>query len=126
MHVGTHAPSPATSRVSGTPVGTEPPSVRQTPNESAPCTIWLGASVLVNDQLSTSEWSKPTLICVTLSASANTYTSYAVGSSVSERPTTAGGGSVLKYTAGCVRHGVPSAATQLGSTGETTYVLIEP
>jgi hypothetical protein len=59
---------------------------------------------------------KPTLIDNTSLASAKTYTSYAKGVSVSDSATTAGGGSVLKYTAGSVAQD----AVQLRSTGDTT------
>jgi hypothetical protein len=75
MQVGTQDPAVATSRVSGTPVGTSPPSVRQTPKSLSPLMIWFGESVLSNDQPATFDWLKPTLICVMLGAAANTYTS---------------------------------------------------
>lgn len=76
--------------------------------------------MLLKPQLSRLSLLKPTLTCVMPSASAKTYTSYDDGSSVSEKPTNAGGGSVLKYTAGSTVHGSSVAGLQFGSAGATT------
>ena len=61
MQPDTHDPAPATTRVSGTPVGTPSPSVRQMPKSVFPCTICIGRSVSTYDQPDVSVL-KPTLI----------------------------------------------------------------
>ena len=107
MQPVTHAPAGAASVVSGSPTGTLPPPAGHTPNASPPpkSTVCSVGSVLTSDHASVSLWLKPTLTCLTASASANTYTSYAPAAGAPENATTAGGRSSVKYTGGAVTHG---------------------